>query len=61
MTPLRRGVMARQPGGRGAERFSDPAGYEAGLHALVARGFQVSAVQILARKRSRPALMATCA
>ena len=34
--------------------FLDPAGYEAGLHALVARGFQVSAVQILAPEEVTP-------
>ena len=35
--------------------FLDPAGYEPGLNALIARGFQVSAVQILAPEELNPA------
>ena len=35
--------------------FLDPAGYEAGLNALVARGFQVNAIQILAPEELIPA------
>jgi hypothetical protein len=34
--------------------FLDPAGYEAGLNALVGRGFQVNAVQILAPEELAP-------
>ena len=34
--------------------FLDPAGYDQGLSALVARGFQVSAVQILAPEEINP-------
>ena len=53
---LRRGALqARQPGvGVVLSDFLDPAGYEAGLGALVARGFQVSAVQILAPEEINP-------
>ncbi len=35
--------------------FLDPAGYEPGLSALVGRGFQVSAVQILSPEELNPA------
>ena len=35
--------------------FLDPSGYEPGLKALVARGFQVHAVQILAPEELEPA------
>jgi hypothetical protein len=35
--------------------FLDPAGYEAGLNALVGRGFQVNAVQILSPEELNPA------
>ncbi|MBM3833077.1 MAG: DUF58 domain-containing protein [Verrucomicrobia bacterium] len=53
---LRRGaLMARQPGVAVVlSDFLDPAGYETGLTALVARGFQVSAVQILAPEEVNP-------
>ena len=53
---LRRGALqARQPGvGVVLSDFLDPAGYEPGLGALVARGFQVSAVQILAPEEINP-------
>ena len=34
--------------------FLDPAGYESGLTALVGRGFQVNAVQILAPEELNP-------
>jgi hypothetical protein len=34
--------------------FLDPAGYETGLNALVGRGFQVNAVQILAPEELDP-------
>ncbi|HTI72957.1 MAG TPA: DUF58 domain-containing protein [Candidatus Limnocylindria bacterium] len=36
--------------------FLDPLGYEAGLAALVARGFQVTAVQVLAPAELNPAI-----
>ena len=53
---LRRGALqARQAGVAVVlSDFLDPAGYEAGLGALVARGFQVSAVQILAPEEVNP-------
>lgn len=53
---LRRGaLMARQAGVAVVlSDFLDPAGYEAGLTALVGRGFQVSAVQILAPEEVSP-------
>lgn len=53
---LRRGALtARQPGVAVVlSDFLDPAGYAAGLNALVARGFQVSAVQILAPEEVNP-------
>ena len=35
--------------------FLDPAGYEQGLTALIGRGFQVSAVQVLAPEEVNPA------
>jgi uncharacterized protein (DUF58 family) len=35
--------------------FLDPAGYETGLNALIGRGFQVNAVQILAPQEMNPA------
>jgi uncharacterized protein (DUF58 family) len=34
--------------------FLDPAGYEEGLNALVGRGFQVNAIQVLAREELDP-------
>ena len=53
---LRRGALeARQAGAAIVlSDFLDPAGYEAGLGALVARGFQVSAVQILSPEELNP-------
>jgi uncharacterized protein (DUF58 family) len=53
---LRRGAMeARQTGlAVVLSDFLDPAGYEAGLSALVARGFQVDAIQILAPEELAP-------
>ena len=53
---LRRGALqARQTGvGVVLSDFLDPAGYEPGLSALVARGFQVYAVQILAPEEVNP-------
>ncbi|MDB6111997.1 MAG: hypothetical protein JWR69_3747 [Pedosphaera sp.] len=53
---LRRGALeARQTGvAIVLSDFLDPAGYEAGLTALVARGFQVNAVQILAPEELAP-------
>jgi uncharacterized protein (DUF58 family) len=54
---LRRGALqARQAGVAVVlTDFLDPTGYDAGLSALVARGFQVSAVQILAPEEINPA------
>lgn len=54
---LRRGAIeARQPGlAIVISDFLDPAGYEAGLTALIARGFQVDAIQILAPEEVEPA------
>ncbi len=54
---LRRGALeARQAGAAIVlSDFLDPAGYEAGLTALVGRGFQVNAVQILAPDELAPA------
>ena len=54
---LRRGALeARQAGAAIVlSDFLDPAGYEAGLTALVGRGFQVHAVQILAPDELAPA------
>ncbi len=34
--------------------FLDPAGYESGLNSLISRGFQVSAVQVLAPEELSP-------
>jgi len=53
---LRRGALqARQAGAAVVlSDFLDPAGYEVGLGAIVARGFQVSAVQILAPEELNP-------
>lgn len=53
---LQRGAMeARQSGvAIVLSDFLDPAGYEAGLTALVARGFQVNAIQILAPEELDP-------
>ena len=54
---LRRGALeARQAGvALVLSDFLDPAGYENGLTALVGRGFQVSAVQILSPDEISPA------
>lgn len=53
---LRRGALeARQAGVAVVlSDFLDPAGYETGLTSLVARGFQVNAVQILAPEELAP-------
>jgi uncharacterized protein (DUF58 family) len=53
---LRRGALeARQSGVAVVlSDFLDPAGYESGLTALVGRGFQVNAVQILAPEELSP-------
>lgn len=53
---LRRGALeARQAGVAVVlSDFLDPAGYEPGLNALIGRGFQVSAVQILAAEELNP-------
>ena len=53
---LRRGALeARQAGVAVViSDFLDPAGYEPGLSALVARGFQVNALQILAPEELSP-------
>ncbi|MEI7732179.1 MAG: DUF58 domain-containing protein [Verrucomicrobiota bacterium] len=53
---LRRGALeARQTGlAVVLSDFLDPAGYEAGLGALVGRGFQVDAVQILSPEEIQP-------
>jgi uncharacterized protein (DUF58 family) len=53
---LRRGALeARQAGVAVVlSDFLDPAGYEPGLSALVGRGFQVNAVQILAPEELNP-------
>jgi uncharacterized protein (DUF58 family) len=54
---LRRGALeARQTGlGVVLSDFLDPSGYEAGLNALVGRGFQVDVVQILSPEELQPA------
>jgi uncharacterized protein (DUF58 family) len=53
---LRRGAIeARQTGAAVVlSDFLDPAGYEPGLNALIARGFHVNAVQILAPEELSP-------
>jgi hypothetical protein len=53
---LRRGALQARQAGVGVvlSDFLDPAGYEPGLTALVGRGFQVSAVQILAPDELSP-------
>lgn len=53
---LRRGAMQARHTGVAVvlSDFLDPEGYESGLGALVARGFQVSAVQILAPEEINP-------
>ena len=53
---LRRGALAARQAGAAIvlSDFLDPAGYDAGLTALVARGFQVSVVQIFAPEEVNP-------
>jgi hypothetical protein len=53
---LRRGALAARTTGLAIvlSDFLDPAGYEPGLSALIGRGFQVSAVQILAPEELNP-------
>lgn len=53
---LRRGALGSRRTGVAVvlSDFLDPAGYEAGLTALIGRGFQVSAVQILAPEEVNP-------
>ncbi|HEY6169161.1 MAG TPA: DUF58 domain-containing protein [Verrucomicrobiae bacterium] len=53
---LRRGALEARQAGLAVvlSDFLDPAGYEAGLGALVGRGFQVNAVQILAPEELEP-------
>jgi uncharacterized protein (DUF58 family) len=53
---LRRGALTARSAGLAIvlSDFLDPAGYEPGLTALVGRGFQVSAVQILAPEELNP-------
>ncbi|HXP61852.1 MAG TPA: hypothetical protein VN829_15260, partial [Dongiaceae bacterium] len=53
---LRRGALEARQAGVAVllSDFLDPAGYEAGLTALVARGFQVDLVQILAPEELSP-------
>jgi uncharacterized protein (DUF58 family) len=54
---LRRGALSARQAGVAVvlSDFLDPAGYETGLNALVARGFHVNAVQILAPEELNPA------
>ena len=54
---LRRGALAARHAGLAVvlSDFLDPAGYEAGLTALLGRGFQVDLVQILAPDELSPA------
>lgn len=53
---LRRGAIAARQAGVAVvlSDFLDPAGYEKGLGALIARGFQVNAIQILAPEEVNP-------
>lgn len=53
---LRRGALASRQTGAAVvlSDFLDPAGYESGLNALVARGFQVNAIQILSPEELNP-------
>ena len=53
---LRRGALAARQAGVAVvlSDFLDPAGYESGLAALIGRGFQVNAVQILAPEELNP-------
>src|SRR5205823_9456075 len=55
---LRRGALEARHAGLAVvlSDFLDPAGYEPGLTALVGRGFQVNAVQILAPEELNPTL-----
>lgn len=54
---LRRGALEARQAGLAIvlSDFLDPAGYEAGLTALVGRGFQVDIIQILAPEELNPA------
>ncbi len=53
---LRRGALEARHAGLAVvlSDFLDPAGYEVGLNALIGRGFQVDAVQILAPEEISP-------
>ncbi len=53
---LRRGAIASRQAGAAVvlSDFLDPSGYEVGLNALVARGFHVNAIQILAPEELNP-------
>ncbi len=53
---LRRGALQARRAGLAVvlSDFLDPAGYETGLTALLGRGFQVNAVQVLAREELNP-------
>jgi uncharacterized protein (DUF58 family) len=53
---LRRGALEARQAGLAVvlSDFLDPAGYEAGLNALVGRGFQVDVVQVLAPEELTP-------
>jgi uncharacterized protein (DUF58 family) len=53
---LRRGALSSRQTGVAVvlSDFLDPAGYESGLDALAARGFQVNAIQILAPEELNP-------
>ena len=54
---LRRGALEARNAGVAVvlSDFLDPAGYEAGLNALIGRGFHVNAIQILAPEEVNPA------
>jgi uncharacterized protein (DUF58 family) len=54
---LRRGALSSRQTGVAVvlSDFLDPAGYEMGLNALIGRGFQVNAIQILAPEELNPA------
>jgi uncharacterized protein (DUF58 family) len=54
---LRRGALEARPAGVAVilSDFLDPSGYEPGLTALIGRGFQINAVQILAPDELAPA------
>ena len=56
-TALRRGALEARHAGVAVvlSDFLDPAGYEPGLTALLGRGFQVNAVQVLAPDELQPA------